>query len=344
MGGPVMPTAYEGRKPYIFVSYAHKDKADVMRYIDALEKRGFLVWFDGGVEAGSEWPEYIANRLADSACVLAFISPNFVKSQNCRRELVLTQELEKEQLNVYIRKVELSMGMRMQLGLNQALWRENFATEAEFLDELCRARVIRCCKEVSGTETVSDGDGSGWRPSGLIVPGTVEQRPSEYRTEQAVKDTDRTPSGPQRPEVAGPVEQKLRGCCKRLGWAASILELLYIPVSWQLMEYMTSFDIGAWWLFVNMIFPHTIIAVINKIQFRRLRKAMNEVQMNKESLTNAAVVTVLCLLLSTVVSVIGGASHLAIRDPFILRLLYSLGLNAVPFFIAGIMTVIEAAD
>ena len=92
-----MANAYVGDKPYIFISYAHKDKKEVLRYIDALEKHGFLVWFDRGVEAGSEWPEYIAQRLAGSMCVLSFISENFVDSTNCKQELTLAQELKKQQ-------------------------------------------------------------------------------------------------------------------------------------------------------------------------------------------------------------------------------------------------------
>ena len=53
-------SVYEGSEPYIFVSYAHKDAAMVMPLITGLQDRGFRVWFDAGIEAGTEWPEYIA--------------------------------------------------------------------------------------------------------------------------------------------------------------------------------------------------------------------------------------------------------------------------------------------
>ena len=79
-----MPIAYEGSEPYIFVSYSHRDSDAVMTAIEALQKEGFRVWFDGGIEAGSEWPEYIASHLKNSACVLTFISNQFVDSHNCR--------------------------------------------------------------------------------------------------------------------------------------------------------------------------------------------------------------------------------------------------------------------
>ncbi|MBQ8696851.1 MAG: toll/interleukin-1 receptor domain-containing protein, partial [Clostridia bacterium] len=90
-----MPTAYEGTKPYIFVSYSHKDKAEVIPYINALEKAGFRIWFDGGIEAGSEWPEFIANPRANRNCVVSFISKNFDQSKTCQRELTFAQNLNK---------------------------------------------------------------------------------------------------------------------------------------------------------------------------------------------------------------------------------------------------------
>ena len=55
--------AYEGREPYIFISYAHKDMAKVLPIIEGLAEKGFRIWYDAGIEAGTEWPEYIAEHL-----------------------------------------------------------------------------------------------------------------------------------------------------------------------------------------------------------------------------------------------------------------------------------------
>ena len=113
-----MAKVYEGTQPYIFISYSHKDSAQVMTIVDDLEQRGYRVWYDGGIEAGSEWPEYIAKHLRGCKCVIAFISQNYVNSSNCRRELVFAQNLEIPQLNVYCSdNVQLSDGLQLQLGL-----------------------------------------------------------------------------------------------------------------------------------------------------------------------------------------------------------------------------------
>jgi hypothetical protein len=137
-----MPSAYEGREPYIFVSYSHRDDEFVFRAITQLEKAGFRVWFDGGIEAGSEWPEYIASHLMDCACVIAFISNSFVASKNCKRELNFAQDLQKPLLSVYIEDVELTAGMRMQLGLSQAMFRNKFEHDSQFFQSLANARIL----------------------------------------------------------------------------------------------------------------------------------------------------------------------------------------------------------
>ena len=55
--------------------------------VEALIASGFRVWYDAGIVAGTEWPEFIAEKLSQSACVIAFISENSLASQNCRREI-----------------------------------------------------------------------------------------------------------------------------------------------------------------------------------------------------------------------------------------------------------------
>ena len=70
-----MPNAYEGQEPYIFISYAHKDSNTVLPIIQGLQERGFRVWYDAGIEIGTEWPQYIATHLKHCHSCLAFVSP-----------------------------------------------------------------------------------------------------------------------------------------------------------------------------------------------------------------------------------------------------------------------------
>lgn len=91
---------YEGTQPYIFVSYAHKNDAAVLEIIGTLQSRGFRVWYDEGIEAGSEWPESIASHLERAQLVLAFLSPAYLRSDNCRKEMHYALTKKKPVINV----------------------------------------------------------------------------------------------------------------------------------------------------------------------------------------------------------------------------------------------------
>ena len=84
-----MVTAYTGNEPYIFISYSHKDMSAVLPVLDGLHNGNFRFWYDNGIEAGSEWPEYVAERMLSCNCVIAFMSSNAQDSHNCRREIHL---------------------------------------------------------------------------------------------------------------------------------------------------------------------------------------------------------------------------------------------------------------
>ena len=63
----VSAKAYEGNEKYIFFSYAHRDSATVLPMIEYMQEKGFRVWYDAGIEAGTEWPGYIEEHLKNTA-------------------------------------------------------------------------------------------------------------------------------------------------------------------------------------------------------------------------------------------------------------------------------------
>ena len=79
--------AYEGGEPYIFVSYAHKDSKRVLPVIRQLYERKYRVWYDEGINPGSEWPANIARHLMAASAVFVFVSRSFLDSENCRNEV-----------------------------------------------------------------------------------------------------------------------------------------------------------------------------------------------------------------------------------------------------------------
>ena len=47
--------SYSGEGPYVFVSYAHDDQAQVYAYMREFKKVGVNIWYDEGIPAASEW-------------------------------------------------------------------------------------------------------------------------------------------------------------------------------------------------------------------------------------------------------------------------------------------------
>ena len=150
--------AYEGNENYIFVSYAHKDSDRVIPIIEALDEMGFRIWYDSGIEAGSEWPANIERHLLNSSRVLVFMTPSCVSSQNCRNEINLACQHRKGMLIVYLEETDLIEGMSLQLNSVQAINAQLHSTLQGLTEALSRAQLLQCCRvDWDGTDdTESD--------------------------------------------------------------------------------------------------------------------------------------------------------------------------------------------
>ena len=79
--------AYEGSEPYVFVSYAHRNSEQVLPVIRRLYEGKYRIWYDEGINPGTEWPRNIAMHLERAAAVFVFVSRHFLDSKNCRNEV-----------------------------------------------------------------------------------------------------------------------------------------------------------------------------------------------------------------------------------------------------------------
>lgn len=145
---------YEGQKPYVFISYAHKDFSRVKPAISVLADHGFRVWYDSGIRAGSEWPAYIEKRLNDCQVLLVFLSKAAVDSVNCRNEINYALKLRKEILVVYLEKTDLHSGLGLQLSTTQSMFLANHTSKESFHNELCAAQILQECKETASVTEV----------------------------------------------------------------------------------------------------------------------------------------------------------------------------------------------
>ena len=129
---------YQGNEPYLFISYAHANEQAVGSVLEHLEKQGVRFWYDDGIEVGSEWPEYIAERLASSQMMLAFISNAYAVSNNCRKEMHYAVSNGIKTVNVFLEDADITPGMTLQIGNIFALMKYRMEDD-EFYDRLYQA-------------------------------------------------------------------------------------------------------------------------------------------------------------------------------------------------------------
>ena len=140
------PAAYQGNDPYIFISYCHKDSAAVYPIIAALQQQGLRVWYDEGIEVGSHWDQVISQHLLDCSCALCFLTPNFLKSENCLDEVHFAKEERKGPLIVYLEQMTLPVEFRFRYGRLHALSRGQFSNDEAFIQALATAELVRPCQ------------------------------------------------------------------------------------------------------------------------------------------------------------------------------------------------------
>ena len=86
---------YEGSRPFLFVSYAHRQSDAVVDTIRILHERGWRLWYDEGIPAGSDWPSNIARHMQSCERVLFFLSRRAAESANCYSEIRTAARLGK---------------------------------------------------------------------------------------------------------------------------------------------------------------------------------------------------------------------------------------------------------
>ncbi|MBR4445258.1 MAG: leucine-rich repeat domain-containing protein [Solobacterium sp.] len=139
---------YEGSEPYIFVSYSHKDTDRVLPVICAMKEAGYRIWYDEGIDPGSEWPESIAQHLANAAVCMFFLSANSLASKNCRREINFAISHDLGFLSVVLEDAKISLGLELQISSYMFLQRYKYRSEEQFLRKLMDVELLQPCRDV----------------------------------------------------------------------------------------------------------------------------------------------------------------------------------------------------
>lgn len=152
---------YVGADPYIFISYAHKDINKVSEIIEKLNSEGYNIWYDDGIDPGTEWADNIASHLMGSSFFIAFISENYLNSSNCKDELNMARDDVEKTLLVYLDAVELPNGIKLRNNRFQSIFRYKYVSPEIFYSKLFNAEGIEKCKSNSEKKKAPKAEENG---------------------------------------------------------------------------------------------------------------------------------------------------------------------------------------
>jgi hypothetical protein len=78
------PFLADEEKPFVFVSYSHKDRDEVLGIIKTLYESGWKIWYDEGLTIGDRYDETLENHVRDCSAFLLFVTRNSLNSVYCR--------------------------------------------------------------------------------------------------------------------------------------------------------------------------------------------------------------------------------------------------------------------
>ena len=82
----MLPSAYNGCGPYVFLSYARKSASKVYPFISELQKH-FNVWYDYGIDYGQDFEDVIIDEINRCDVFIFAITKASLKSAWCKKEL-----------------------------------------------------------------------------------------------------------------------------------------------------------------------------------------------------------------------------------------------------------------
>lgn len=107
--------APDDRGPYLFASYCREDRATVDEELAVLRGLRVRSWYDRDIPGGDIFSKTIANRIANSAGVVVFLTPRSVKSDWVEKEVDFALAENKLVIPILLENFRLPTHWRMKL-------------------------------------------------------------------------------------------------------------------------------------------------------------------------------------------------------------------------------------
>ena len=170
---------YEGKEEYMFVSCCREDGETVFPLLESLAKKGYRIWYDEGINPGSDRSEIIDEYLERCAVFLAVITGSLPDSHSCRREINRAFLQGKPVVSVFLEETPLSAGMEMQLSSVRSVHRKDYGDSESFLEAICREEALEPCKGTLSEGVLIDKDRTVKRAEGcryMLVRKITKER------------------------------------------------------------------------------------------------------------------------------------------------------------------------
>lgn len=133
------PDVYEGKDPYVFVSFHPQDRDRVLPVLQRLNRRGFRFWINDGATPGMETDEIIAEHIEGCAFFVAFLSGSYLRFLDTLDELNYSRDVNKSYLLIYLEDVSLPTGLDMRFLRAQSVRAQGMSDDYVF-DQLLSIR------------------------------------------------------------------------------------------------------------------------------------------------------------------------------------------------------------
>ena len=169
-------TPYDGEGKYIYVSYSHADSETVYDIITAFHDRGYRLWHDEGIPSGAHFAKHLAKKVEECEAFFCFLSPEYVESDYCARELHFALKKERTVIPIFLKEFKLPDDLEFELSSLYYAFFDKFKSIDEFVDKLANryAILLDSCRsveqepsmvhEVNRPEDIADSM-TGWEES-----------------------------------------------------------------------------------------------------------------------------------------------------------------------------------
>ena len=157
---------YQGTEPFIFISYSDNDFSMVEPILYKLNDSGCKFWYRSGIHLYEKWNDAIAERLEQSALMIALVSSSYI-SNNYMDELNYAKDTGKKILIIYLENFVIPQRIRLLMNRIPSIMRFRFVrdgkfNENDFYERLFEMDDLKSCLE----NNVSPYDGFDCIPLG----------------------------------------------------------------------------------------------------------------------------------------------------------------------------------